>query len=115
MYIEQPVRSRIKKYGLRAWFDGKKFPKTAYFEHVDALRREYRKLIDEGTDPNWEFMQPTVSRSLSRSGLLGGHLDNKEIDVDDEEEWARIGEAAGWVVLERYEKAVADDDWSPVL
>lgn len=101
---------------LWKWADGKWCPKKDYFQSVDGLRVIYRRHVGNGRDdPNYPFLAHPVARVLDKEGALYDHLARNQQETDDPDKWARLCLAAAYVILERYDEAVANGEWEPEL
>ena len=108
--MEQHIRGKIAKYKLRVWVRSKYCPMDLYFKAVDELRALAQLFPNEegeagGADAAVAGM---LGKLVAKSGALATWLlDEKNLIVDDKDEWALIDEAAGWALIAVHDEAVA--------
>lgn len=109
------LRAAAKNADLGKWADGKRCPKQDYFQSVDGLRVIYRRHAGNSSDdPNYPLLARQVARLLHKEESLYGHLVRNQQETDDLVKWTQLCLAAAYVILERYDEAVANGEWEPV-
>lgn len=115
MDIPIVLRTAAKNADLGKWADGKRCPKKEYFQSVDGLRVIYRRHAGSGRDdPNYPLLAHQVADLLDKEESLYDHLARNQQETDDPVKWTQLCLAAAYVILERYDEAVAKGEWEPV-
>jgi hypothetical protein len=113
--IPMVFRTKAKNADLRKWVDGKRCPREDYFRSIDGYRMIQRRHLPDATDPDFPFLVASVAKLLDQEESLYGHLVAKDLETTDAGEWEQFCIAAAYVVVDRYDKAVTDGTWEPVL
>lgn len=108
----QEIKERL---ALQSWVDGKQFPRDAHFESIDAFKGRLGKHQQEEDASLLNAKLATmVAGALDVEGyLLTYVIEQGTYPIDDEETWGNICLAAGWVVLQRYERECTNEKWTP--
>ncbi len=101
---------------LRSWVESKAFPRESYFETIDLCKERlgHHQPEDEDDEPSKDAIPPMLAAALDYEGrLLTYVLAQETMAIEDEARWGNICLAAGWVVLQLYEKACRNGEWPP--
>jgi hypothetical protein len=102
------------KHALGKWVSSSACPKDAFFSAIDRLREGHLAAGAPG-DPNWDSLAQCMSSVLVLTDLLPGYInDNGTEPVTSKGEWEDIYRATAYIVLRRYERAIADQRWEGV-
>jgi hypothetical protein len=108
----QDIKARL---ALQSFVDGRHFPRKAHFETIDLFKQrlEGPHHADEPNDaPVNPKLAVVIAQALDSEGYLLTHvIEQDTMPIDDEETWGKICLAAGWVVLQRYERECNNGDW----
>ena len=115
MRVPAPLQDIAKTLGLRDWVRRKGFPLDDYCGTVDGAYEIVRRhqAPDDDDDPVHDQVVPVIAAALDTEGALLKHCLNEAYEIPDDDTWARVLKAAAWVVLQRYELAVKNGDWTP--
>jgi len=108
MRIPTHLQSRVKKLALKSWVADKQFPRDHYFESIDTYEERLAGLktadgYDEATANR--SLAVMLGAELNAEGALNEYVvETNTHDVEDDQEWTLICEAAGWCVLQLYER-----------
>lgn len=113
MRIPTHLQQIANNLGLKSWVEGKKFPWTHYAQSIETYRQRLENLpsLDSTGDLNInQALAVMVGEELNVEGALSTHvLDENSYDIGDDAEWKKICEAAGWCVMQRYEREATED------
>jgi hypothetical protein len=107
-----------KSLGLRKWVQKREFPKTQYFTTIDDAQR----ILARHANPDWdtrnnEAVVRVLAAMLDHEGVLATHVLRLQtypsIGDTPEQRWAIACTAAGWVVLQAYDRACKTGMWAP--
>lgn len=115
MRIPAPLQDTERTLGLRQWVRRRGFPLADYCQTVDGgreiVRRHQPPDDEEGAAD--DQVVPVIAAALDAEGALLAHCLENAYEIPDDEAWAKVLRAAAWVVLQRYQLAVRNGEWTP--
>lgn len=107
--------------GLRSFVGSSSFPFETYCESIELFKEQLRRHphIDPDdtaappAEPSEKAVVAMIAAALDEEGLLLTDVTKTgTVAIDTEQKWLEICRAAGWVVLQRYERAVRNGQWT---
>lgn len=115
MGVRIPAHSldRAQSLALQGWVSRKEFPRDYYFGVLESCREKLEQRADGDFDAtaSQKPLATMIGAALDDEGALLAHAVKKAtIEIKGEEEWLQICIAAGWCVIQLYEREKAKDD-----
>lgn len=119
MQIPPHYRETAERYGLRRWVDERRFPRDDWYGVIDdargLLKRRSPDPSDGDTDEDdQEPSERRIAGVIAECLFNEGALATKVIATRQgpaEADWPDIALAAGYVLLQRYKRAVRNGEW----
>lgn len=110
--IPPSPRGVATRLGLTSWVNRKAFPAQAYFLSINNARRSLKSV--GSSEDDCESIVAMMAIILKRDeAFIDYVLDTCEQDVADDDNWQAHFEAFAWILLQRYYRDIASNDWDP--
>jgi hypothetical protein len=98
---------------LQTWVSRSEFPRDHYFGVLESCREQLKARADGDFDQTASNgpLAMMLGGALDDEGALLSHaIEEDTLDFKDELEWAQICIAAGWCLIQLYEREQATQD-----
>jgi len=114
MRIPSHLQGAAKQLGLAGWVKDRDFPLKSWFVTIDAakaLLRGHPNVEGDDDSPGNDQVVAVLAAALDENGALLERVLHTTYPVSDPDAWRVAITAAGWVLLQRYDRAIKSGSW----
>lgn len=106
-----PLRDLARELELRKWAEGASWPREGFFRAIDSFRAGLKAIHKR--EPTDEQLATLVAAAIEEEDGLATHCLDGGYPIAGTSGWKERCEAAAWMTLRRYNRAVKDGKWTP--